>query len=286
MNKRIYTVDVVEGASGLVLALSFKKMKNDENIMDNHWLRLPNEFEVTALRSRYSTEAENPLHQLENHLIRLSQAGELGRSEIIFGYQSDPFHPFAGKFDFSIKALELFTRYIPGHLTVQTRSPLLVIALPVLKRLGKKVSVSIGIETPDEKSVARYTPGLPRVEERLKLATALRRFEVPVSIQVAPVLPYGDWKNDAACFAKALCEISDHIFILPFNTMAEQVGISSRAIKNHGTVVRLAEDRKFHWLRADSATPLISAIEAIDKKKLIMPLRSVVQDRQLSMFAA
>ena len=290
MERKNYTVDFIsEGsASGeLTLALSSKKISEDTIPQDRiNWLRLEDDIDSMSLKSRYSATKENPLHSLEHHLNRLSRSGDLGTSEITFGCFSDPFHPFANKFDVSIKALELFARYMPGHITVQTRSPLLVIALPVLKRLGNRVTVSIAVETNDEQSVLKYTPGLPRIEERLKMATAFRRFGVETAIQVAPILPYGDWKNDAEGFAATLVKHADFITVSSFHELEASNNLSARSLKNHGTVARLADERKFHCLRKDAAEPLRAAIMKLDAKKLDLPERLALKDRQLSIFAA
>lgn len=279
MTLKFCTVDLIDGS----IALSSLKVTNQTEARNKVALRIEDEVTLRPLRSKYSTERLDPLVQLEHNLSRLSQAGELASTEIVFGSFTDPFHPFHGKFDISIKMLELFSRYVPGHLTIQTRSPLVVIALPVLKRLGSRVSVNFGIETLDEQSVLRYTPGLPRVEERLKAITALRRFGIETNIQVSPVLPYGDWKNDALAFAKVLIEHCNFLHIQPFCDGTER---STRAIRNHATVVRMAEDRKFYWLRGDAAIPLIKAVESIDPTKLILPERDLCKSRQLEIFAA
>ena len=286
MSHKIHTIDFIGQDSGLTLALSSRKLADTETSFTQHYLRLEDEFAVRSLRSRYSSDVTNPLHQLEHHLMRLSQNGELGTSEFIFGCYADPFFPFQGKFDVSMKALELFARYVPGHLTIQTRSPLIVIALPVLKRLGHRVTVSVAVETNDEAAVYRYTPGLPRIEERLKMITALRRFGIETAIQIAPVLPYGDWKADAHKFAQTVIEHADFVTVHAFNTIIEQEGLSARAVKNQTGAARLAEDRKFHWLRADSARPLLDAIAALDSSKLQVPTRNFQNNRQLSFFAA
>lgn len=277
--RKIYTIDLIDRS----IALSAVKVDSASDGRDATALRLADEINIPALRSRYDVESINPTMQLENHLMRLSQTGELAKTEIVFGCFEDPFHPFEGKFDISMKLLEVFSRYVPGHLTIQTRSPLLVIALPVLKRLGKKVSVTIGCETPLEETVLRYTPGLPRIEERLKLCTALRRFGIETSISVSPVLPYGDWKKDAQSFAKLLCDKADFLHIQPFHDRSER---GSRSLRNHGTVVKLADDRKFHWLRADAAKPLIDAVNQINASKLEWPERDYLKPRQLEIFAA
>ncbi len=275
----IYTVDSFENG----IAFGQHRTPTGQDPREVYALRLQNDSEMIRLRSRYALNKEKPLHQLENYLMRLSSQGTLSSAHIYLGTTTDPFHPFDGKFEGSMKFLELFRRYRPGMLTVQTRSPLIVLALPVFAALGKHVSITIGVETCVEDSVRRYTPGLPRIEERLKTATALRRFGIEVNLQVAPVLPYGDWKKDAGDFAKLLADNGDHVFVLPFNNGMQDCQKRLRASE---AAQRLAEDRKFHWLRPDAATPLISALEAIAPEKLAAPGRKQLSPKQLSIFAA
>jgi hypothetical protein len=275
----VFTVDAF--ANGIAFGQHSKEAESDPR--DVYALRLQDDGEVVRLRSRYSLTKDKPLHQLERYLMKLSSRGVLHSSQIYLGTSTDPFHPFEGKFDVSIKFLELFKRYTPGMLTVQTRSPLIVLALPVFAALGKNVSVTIGIETPDESSVRRYTPGLPRVDERLKTAAALKRFGVEVTLQVGPVLPYGDWKEDAASFAALLNEHSDYIYVAPFSDGGD---LAEKRIRNSAVAKRIADDRKFHWLRPDAATPLITEIEKIAPEKLRQPDRSQLKSKQLSIFAA
>lgn len=246
-------------------------------------LRLQDQGEVVPLRSRYILNKTNPFHELESSLMSLSKQGVLRTARIYFGTTTDPFYPFEGKFDSSMRFLELFNRYTPGMLYLQTRSPLLVIAMPVLRKLGKHVAVTIGIETPSNEVVRRYTPGLPRIEERLKAASALRRFGVEVTLQVSPVLPYGDWKNDAEAFATMLAENGDYVFVQPLSDGTEKV---ERKVRQLPLAKKLSEDRRYHWLRLDAANPLITALEAIAPEKLEVPKRPHLEDRQLDMFAA
>jgi hypothetical protein len=274
----IYTIDSF--ADGI--SFGQQRFEAKEDVRDILGLALADKEDATQLRSRYALKKENPLHQLELHLMRLSQQGELSCAEMIFGTTTDPFFPFEGKFDASIRFLELFQRYSPGSLTIQTRSPLIVIAMPVLRKLGSRASVTIGIETPLEESALRYTPGLPRVEERFKTAAALRRFGVPVTIQVGPVLPYGDWRKDAGEFAEKLVEHADHIVVQPLHSLQKRAG---RKI-NCPVSQRIARDRLFHYLRPDSAQPLIDAVAKIAPEKLMQPSREQLRSRQLSFFAA
>ena len=274
-----YTVDSFSNG----IAFGQHKLEKDQDPRDFYSLRIRDDSELVRLRSRYVLHKNNPLAELERQLMRLSTQGVLRSAVIYLGTTSDPFHPFAGKFDASMKFLELFMRYTPGKLVVQTRSPLVVIAMPVFRKLGHHASVTIGVETCLEDSVSKYTPGLPRVDERLKAATALRRFGIPVTLQVSPVLPYGDWRADAGRFAEMLVENGDYIYIRSITDGTDRV---ERQIRATNLAKRLAEDRKFHFLRPDTAVPLFNAIEAIAPEKLKAPNLKSLGDRQLRMFAA
>ena len=233
---------------------------------------------LMPLRSRYVMRSGEPLADLERHLERLSSQGELRRATVVFGVTTDPFHPFDQKFASSMKFLELFERYAPGQLIIQTRSPLVVIGLPVLKRIKQSVCVTIGIETPLEQVHRRYTPDLPTIEERWKTARALRRFGIRVGIQVAPLLPYGDWRGSARAFASELCENGD------FVTVRSVVQGCGTARATTPIARKLAQDRQFFWLRHDTQTPLVDAIQEISAEHLIHPASMEPQDPQMKLF--
>lgn len=233
----------------------------------------------TRLRSRYVAHKGEALADLERHLQKLSQKGELRRTTIVFGVGHDPFHPFDEKFAVSMRFLEMFERYVPGRLVIQTRSPLLVIGMPVLKKVRAVTSILLGIETPHQDIAARYTPHLPTVEERFKTVRALRRFGLHVGIQVGPILPYGDWRKDASAFATKLCAEADFLVIRSVAQMCERARPTS-------TVARmLAAERSFFWLRQDSHVPLTEAVKAIDETKLFHPSSLEAREPQLPLFS-
>ena len=274
-----YTVDSF--ANGI--AFGQHKLENCADPRDFYSLRMRDDSELVKLRSRYILHKNNPLHELELSLMRLSRQGVLHRSSIYFGVTTDPFHPFEDKFDASMKFLRLFERYTPGMLIVQTRSPLIVLALPVFKHLGRHAAVTMGIETPSEEMAKLYTPGLPRIGERLRTVDALRKFGVEVTLQVSPVLPYGDWRKDASVFAQTLAEHGDYVYVRSITDGSEGI---ERKLRSSDTARRLARDRLFHYLRPDSANPLISALEEIAPEKLLPPTRGHLQARQMEFFAA
>lgn len=281
IEKLYFTVDSY--ANGV----SFGRHRNiDETNVENPYLlslELQPEVTMTASRFEFNNSKEQPLYDLERHLMGLSRKGILRKSVIYFGTITDPFHPFDAKFDVSMKMLDLFRRYQPGMLHVQTRSPLLVLAMPVLQALGKHVAVTIGLETHVEQLARRFTPDLPGVSERLKTVRTLRRFGIEVCLQVAPVLPYGDWKKDAAQFAEVLVGHSDSVVVAPLCDGTER---TERMIRGSRMVQKLAQDRLFHWLRKDAAYPLLTAIEKIAPEHLREKERQHLSRKQLDIFAA
>jgi DNA repair photolyase len=223
-------------------------------------------------------QSKEPLADLERNLERLSARGELRRTTVIFGVTTDPFHPFDEKFATSMKFLEMFERFAPGKLVIQTRSPLIVIGLPILKRVKDTTTVAIGIETPSDEMRLRYTPNLPSVSERWKTVRALKRFGLKVGIQVSPLLPYGDWRNDAGAFAEDLAAEADWISIA---SIAQAAGSS----RPSGVLARqLAAERQFFWLRADTHRPLVEAVQRIAPEKLFHPGAIELPDPQLRLF--
>jgi hypothetical protein len=233
-----------------------------------------------GLRSRYVLGSGEPLGDLERHLSKLSSRGELRRTTVVFGVTTDPFHPFDEKFATSMKFLELFERYAPGKLIVQTRSPLIVIGLPVLKQVRHNTYVQVGIETPLEEVRQRYTPDLPTVAERWKTVRALKRFGFKVGIQVGPILPYGDWRADAGAFAESLAVEADFITV-------RSIADTTRGTRPSGALAsKLAADRQFFWLRADTRRPLEAALEKIAPQKIFHPADLAVPDPQIALFGS
>lgn len=274
-----FTVDSF--ANGI--AIGQQKFEGQGDPRDYFYLRLEDDAGMVRLRSRYALHTENPLQELERNLMRLSRQGVLGGSTIYLGVSTDPYLPFDGKFEASMKFLNLFQRYVPGMLVVQTRSPLIVIAMPVLRKLGRQVAVTLGVETNQEDAVQRYTPGFPRISERLKVADALRKFGIEVTLQVGPLLPYGDWRNDAPAFAELLAAHGDYVHVRPLVDGSRE---SEKRARPTQLAHKLAAERRFHWLRPDAANPLITALEKIAPEKLLPPVREHLKEKQLKMFAA
>lgn len=249
----------------------------------DHVLRLDSSSESGGVRQQAWLGSHYSLLDLEVKLRRLADQGVLKRTILYYGVQTDPFHPFDYKFQLSIKALRLFVRYRPGMLLIQTRSPLVVIALSSLKELSGSVIVTMGIETNLESVAARYTPGLPTVGERLRAISALHSFGVETAIQVAPLLPYGNQLKDAGAFADVIDSHASWIEVRPFSSFTTVKGRRDA----YDTIARkLAADRRVEWLRADSADRLIESLQTRCPGKLAAHVRTHLSERQLSFLVA
>lgn len=254
-----------------------------DDLRDYYSLDLEERGNFRRPLGRFVSFQNRPEHELEVQLMNISRKGLLRSTTVYLGSARDPFFPFEKRFDTSMKILSLFERYLPGRLVVQTRSPLVVIAMPVLRKLGSAVGVTIAVETSDDDVVRKYTPGLPRITDRLQASRALRRLGVEVTLQAAPLLPYGDWRSDAERFATLLVENGDFVYVRGFYGGSAEEEKRCRVSK---ICKALQAARKFHWLRSDSANPLISALEEMAPNKLLVPAPKKQGSAQLSLFAA
>lgn len=254
----------------------------DADVRSQFRLRYDERGINTFLKRFYPVGARGETELLEMHLMRLKKSGVLARTEVYFGVYGDPFHPFDEKFHVSLRFLELLSRYQPGRVIIQTRSPLIVLAAPVLERLKERCIVSMGIETLSQAVAEELTPDLPQVSERLATMRTLRSFGLQVGVQMSPLLPYGSWREDAFAVAQSLSREADLVWV---------EGIITSLHNREKTIAKLPLARKmhlrryFHWLRPDSVAPLEASLKEVCPEKLVMPVRSFLIDKQLSLFA-
>lgn len=274
LNMQTYCVDVQPQG------LFFQRHKPLRFLDAKRALNLQLVSNLQGFRSGWSFESGVPEQLLGAKLLRLQQEGALSRATLVLGVGNDPFHPFQGHFDVSMKLLKVFEKYPPGFLVIQTRSPLVVLGMPVIRALAPRVSITIPVETHIQAAMDRVAGDLPRLEDRFKAMRTLRTFGVEVQAQVAPLLPYGDWREGAARFAQLLNEHADYVRLSSLNHMDE------RNLRTNPVALRLAEARQFHYLRPDAVEPLRNALQVLCPAKLIIPERDNCRETQLSIFAA
>lgn len=258
---------------------------NSKYLLNQFHLRFRDTRDYQIPDGKYYLYRKQALEAVEKHLSLLNQRGMLNSTVIYFGSASDPFLAFHKKFDLTTGCLNLFEQYKPQKLLIQTRSPMVIAALPVLKLLGERSVVVIPIETHLERSVVRYMPGKPRIAERLVATQGLRRQGVVVDLCVSPILPYGDPKRDAWDFAELLTRHSDYISLGCLSDGSES---SERHLKNIPIAQKLASDEQFLFLRPKAYSYLLNALLSIAPEKLELPIkrRTFTKVGQLELFAA
>ncbi|MCB0360321.1 MAG: hypothetical protein KDD44_11820 [Bdellovibrionales bacterium] len=247
------------------------------------YLRLKDTKEYQLPHGRYYLYREHYREALERRLQQLHEQGILKSSVVYFGTISDPFSSFHKKFDITMSCLELLEHYRPERVVVQTRSPMVISALPVLKSLGEAGVVGIPIESRLERALLRYAPGLPKLGERLIAADGLRKQGITVNLVASPILPYGDMYRDAWDFAALLDAHADYISV---GCLAGSRAEEEHRLKSLPVVKKLVADKQYRCLRPHAYRHVYFALKVLAPEKLVLPVRDRRGPRQLAMFAA
>ncbi len=105
--------------------------------------------------------------------------------------EHDPLLPFEAGFKASLDWLNRFEKIVSGSLIVfRTRSPLVVLLAPVLKRFESRIKVIIPIEALNDSLHSKLDPQgkLPRPSERLHAAKALKQLGFDVELELRPFI--------------------------------------------------------------------------------------------------
>lgn len=105
---------------------------------------------------------------------------------VVFGYKQDPFNSPKNNLSLTLNILEAIIAQQPEKLLIQTRSPLILLAVPLLKAVSDFVGVTIALETDSDEDNSILGLGLPRPSERLKAARILKNLNIPIKIQYTP----------------------------------------------------------------------------------------------------
>ncbi len=142
----------------------------------------------TGNRTRYCLGGK-PFDAFRKALWRMVSRHKLNleQTSLVLGCRSDPFIPFAGKFDSALKVIDFLAGIPPRMLCVQTRSPLAILALPRLRSLGNRALSTIYLESHNNSLSKTIFPKLPYPEERLSAARSLADAGLKVAINVCPV---------------------------------------------------------------------------------------------------
>ncbi len=144
--------------------------------------------------------------------LRGSARGErLTNLSIILGFHSDPFDAAFHRLSLALETIEAIVSAQPASLVIQTRSPLILLASPLLRSKQTKITVVLPLETPSEKSRRQFTPWLPSIPERIEAGMALLEIGVKVKVPVAPLLPFTQVDLAAPAFRALLQRSFSHL---------------------------------------------------------------------------
>lgn len=130
--------------------------------------------------------------RLERELARFHRRGQLDTLSIFMSSSTDPYQSLERSWHLTRRCLEVFARYPPGLLVVQTRSPLVESDFQLLAALGPRLWLSLTIETDRDDVRRALTPTCPAIERRLETAARARAAGIQMQIAVSPCMPYSD----------------------------------------------------------------------------------------------
>lgn len=246
-------------------------------------LRTKETREFLLPSGKYFAFKEQYAQHLERRLSQLHEDGSLQNSVFYVGTITDPFSMFHKKFDVTMTCLQLLEHYRPGLVVLQTRSPMAISALPMLKVLADRAIVGMPIESHLEASIARYTPGQPKIGDRLLAANGLRLQGIKVNLVVSPVLPYGDLHRESWEFAELLERHADFITV---GCLADGGIGNETALKSVPLARQLAADKQFKLLRPYAYRHLYYALKVLCPEKLKVKPLARAKPAQLNLFAA
>jgi DNA repair photolyase len=120
---------------------------------------------------------------------------------------TDVYQPVERHYRITRRLLEQLLQSDVEWLLLNTRSPLVLRDLELLRAFGRRVEVGISIPTDREDLRRALDPKCPSVKRRLQAAHTLREAGVPVRIQVAPMQPHTD------AFAERCAQAADWVWI-------------------------------------------------------------------------
>lgn len=99
----------------------------------------------------------------------------------------DPYQPLEKKYQLTRQCLEILADY-DWPVTVQTRSPLVLRDLDVLKK-GRDFEVGFSVTTADDAIRRLFEPSAPSISQRVEALDALHQAGINTFAMIAPMLP-------------------------------------------------------------------------------------------------
>jgi len=290
-NTMLFNMGFAKGASQVVtlnsypngVSVSIHKPSAMIQGIEHFSLRLKETRSHLVPEGRFYIYRENVKAELERLFHTMSKRPQWSNTVIYFGVFSDPFHGFHKKFNYTMACLDVIERHVPARVVVQSRSRMLLTALPMLKNLGRKAFAVVPFETCLEANIAKYTPKQPRLEERLVTSQGLRAQGIVTCLSADPVLPYGETRGDTWRFAELLTEYSD---LVTLGSLYHGLKSEEASLRQCPLAVRLESDKEFETLRPNAHEELLAVIQKVAPGHLEIPSLRGEEAEQLKLFAA
>ena len=129
----------------------------------------------------------------ENALENLKKLRKkpLKEAKIYMSSVTDPYQTLERKLELTRMILIELEKYHEVRLTIQTRSPLVVRDIDILKKF-KNIQVNITVTTDNEDIRKAFEPLCPSIGQRMRAASELVDAQIPTSITMTPLLPIAD----------------------------------------------------------------------------------------------
>lgn len=127
----------------------------------------------------------------QNAALKLSRIRRsLEGKTIYLSSATDPYQPIERRLELTRSLLPILAEK-GAHLVVQTRSPLVVRDIDLLRRFDQ-VCVNLSITTDSEDVRRAFEPRNPPIQDRLNAAREVAEAGIPVAITMTPLLPIAD----------------------------------------------------------------------------------------------
>jgi len=191
---------------------------------------------------------------LEDELGKLERAGRLRDATIFMSSATDPYQGYERTMRLTRRALELFVRFRPRRILLQTRSPLIERDLELLGELGPHLIASITIETDDEAVRRALAPTSASIARRFTTVRRLRAAGIFTQIAIAPMMP-----NHAERLAAMVAEAADRVIV---DTYFEGDGAHGRRSRALGVGDLYRQLGYEGWFRPGAESALLAALRA------------------------
>ncbi|HVN64728.1 MAG TPA: radical SAM protein [Candidatus Binataceae bacterium] len=124
-------------------------------------------------------------------LARTLSRTPIGTEAIAIGTATDPYQPAERKFGLTRSVLEVFANLSGLHLSITTKSSLIVRDLEILRTISRRSSLSANFSliTLDRRIQRAIEPRAPRPELRLRALNELARAGIRCNLLMMPVIP-------------------------------------------------------------------------------------------------